>query len=102
MNVRDRLFSDDIMISEKEIAIIQLLAEFKDVIAQAATDYNPSVIANYCYELAKEFNQFYHDFSVLREPEQGLKLFRLMLTENVGKILKLGTGLLGIEVPERM
>lgn len=102
MNVRDRLFSDDIMISEKEIAIIQLLAEFKDVITQAATDYNPSVIANYCYELAKEFNQFYHDFSVLREPEQGLKLFRLMLTENVGKILKLGTGLLGIEVPERM
>ena len=102
MNVRDRLFSDDIIISEKEIAIIQLLAEFKDVIAQAATDYNPSVIANYCYELAKEFNQFYHDFSVLREPEQGLKLFRLMLTENVGKILKLGTGLLGIEVPERM
>ena len=102
MNVRDRLFSDNIIISEKEIAIIQLLAEFKDVIAQAATDYNPSVIANYCYELAKEFNQFYHDFSVLREPEQGLKLFRLMLTENVGKILKLGTGLLGIEVPERM
>lgn len=102
LNVSNRLFSDDIMISEKEIAIIQLLAEFKDVITQAATDYNPSVIANYCYELAKEFNQFYHDFSVLREPEQGLKLFRLMLTENVGKILKLGTGLLGIEVPERM
>lgn len=102
MNVHDRLFSDDIIISEKEIAIIQLLSEFKEVIAQAATDYNPSVIANYCYDLAKEFNQFYHDFSVLREPEQGLKLFRLMLTENVGKILKLGTGLLGIEVPERM
>lgn len=102
LNVSNRLFSDDIMISEKEIAIIQLLAEFKDVITQAAIDYNPSVIANYCYELAKEFNQFYHDFSVLREPEQGLKLFRLMLTENVGKILKLGTGLLGIEVPERM
>ncbi len=102
MNVHDRLFSDDIIISEKEIAIIQLLSEFKEVIAQAATDYNPSVIANYCYDLAKEFNQFYHDFSVLREPEQGLKLFRLMLTENVGKILRLGTGLLGIEVPERM
>ncbi len=102
INIHDRLFSDDIMISEKEISIIQLLSEFKDVILQAATDYNPSVIANYCYELAKEFNQFYHDFSVLREPEQGLKLFRLMLTENVGKILKLGTGLLGIEVPERM
>lgn len=102
LNVSNRLFSDDIMISDKEIAIIQLLSEFKDVIAQAASDYNPSVIANYCYDLAKEFNQFYHDFSVLREPEQGLKMFRLMLTENVGKILKLGTGLLGIEVPERM
>ena len=102
LNVSNRLFSDDIMISDKEIAIIQLLAEFKDVITQAATDYNPSVIANYCYDLAKEFNQFYHDFSVLREPEQGLKMFRLMLTENVGKILRLGTGLLGIEVPERM
>ncbi len=102
LNVSNRLFSDDIMISDKEIAIIQLLSEFKDVIAQAASDYNPSVIANYCYDLAKEFNQFYHDFSVLREPEQGLKMFRLMLTENVGKILRLGTGLLGIEVPERM
>lgn len=102
LGIRERLYSDNLVISEKEVAIIQLLTEFGEVIEQAATDYNPSVIANYCYELAKEFNQFYHDFSVLKEPNQSLKLFRLLLVDNVGKVLRLGTGLLGIEVPERM
>ena len=89
-------------ISEKEIGLIQLLYGFQDVVRQAADDYNPSVIANYCYDLAKEFNQFYHDFSIMHEPNLELKMFRIVLAQNVGKILKLGTGLLGIEVPERM
>ena len=89
-------------ISEKEIGLIQLLYGFQDVVRQAADDYNPSMIANYCYDLAKEFNQFYHDFSIMHEPNLELKMFRIVLAQNVGKILKLGTGLLGIEVPERM
>ena len=99
----ERLYSDEkSVISDKETGLIQLLSEFRDTVEQAGSDYNPSVIANYCYDLAKEFNQFYHDFSVLKEPSRELKLFRLVLTANVGKILKLGMGLLGIEVPERM
>ena len=79
-----------------------MLIGFQDVVRQAADDYNPSVIANYCYDLAKEFNQFYHDFSIMHEPDRNLRMFRLVLAQNVGKILKLGTGLLGIELPERM
>jgi arginyl-tRNA synthetase len=97
------LYADEkSQISEKELGLIQMLMGFQDVVRQAADDYNPSVIANYCYDLAKEFNQFYHDFSIMHEPSRELKLFRLVLAQNVGKILKLGTGLLGIEVPERM
>ncbi len=97
------LYTDEkSQISEKELGLIQMLIGFQDVVRQAADDYNPSVIANYCYDLAKEFNQFYHDFSIMHEPSRELKLFRLVLAQNVGKILKLGTGLLGIEVPERM
>ena len=97
------LYADEkSQISEKELGLIQMLIGFQDVVRQAADDYNPSVIANYCYDLAKEFNQFYHDFSIMHEPSRELKLFRLVLAKNVGKILKLGTGLLGIEMPERM
>ena len=97
------LYADEkSQISEKELGLIQMLMGFQDVVRQAADDYNPSVIANYCYDLAKEFNQFYHDFSIMHEPSRELKLFRLVLAQNVGKILKLGTGLLGIEMPERM
>ena len=94
--------ADDAQISEKEIGLIQMLNGFQDVVRQAADDYNPSVIANYCYDLAKEFNQFYHDFSIMHEPSRELKMFRLVLAQNVGKIINLGMGLLGIEVPERM
>ena len=98
-----RIYADDkSQISEKEIGLIQLLNGFRDVVRQAADDYNPSVIANYCYDLAKEFNQFYHDFSIMHEPSRELKMFRLVLAQNVGKIIRLGMGLLGIEVPERM
>ena len=97
------LYTDEkSQISEKELGLIQMLIGFQDVVRQAADDYNPSVIANYCYDLAKEFNQFYHDFSIMHEPSRELKLFRLVLAQNVGKILKLGTGLLGIELPDRM
>ena len=98
-----RIYTDEkSQISEKEIGLIQLLNGFRDVVHQAADDYNPSVIANYCYDLAKEFNQFYHDFSIMHEPSRELKMFRLVLAQNVGKIIRLGMGLLGIEVPERM
>lgn len=93
---------ENVELSEKEEGLIQLLADFAGVVRQAGTDYNPSIIANYCYDLVKEYNQFYHDFSVLREENESLKLFRLALSENVGKIVRLGMGLLGIEVPERM
>jgi arginyl-tRNA synthetase len=103
IKLEGKLYADDnSQISEKEIGLIQMLNGFRDVVSQAADDYNPSVIANYCYDLAKEFNQFYHDFSIMKEPNRDLKMFRLVLAQNVGKIIKLGTGLLGIEVPERM
>ena len=103
IKLENKLYADDkSQISEKEIGLIQMLNSFRDVVSQAADDYNPSVIANYCYDLAKEFNQFYHDFSIMHEPNRELKMFRLVLAQNVGKILKLGTGLLGIELPERM
>ena len=93
---------ENVELSEKEEGLIQLLADFAGVVRQAGTDYNPSIIANYCYDLVKEYNQFYHDFSILREENENLRLFRLALSENVGKIVRLGMGLLGIEVPERM
>ena len=102
IKLESKLYDDNSQISEKEIGLIQLLNGFRDVVSQAADDYNPSVIANYCYDLAKEFNQFYHDFSIMHEPNRDLKMFRLVLAQNVGKIIKLGMGLLGIEVPERM
>ncbi|MBQ9385283.1 MAG: arginine--tRNA ligase [Bacteroidaceae bacterium] len=103
IKLETKLYADEAaQISEKEIGLIQMLNGFQDVVRQAADDYNPSVIANYCYDLAKEFNQFYHDFSIMHEPSRELKMFRLVLAQNVGKILKLGTGLLGIELPDRM
>ena len=86
----------------KEEGLIQMLADFKSVVKQAGSDYNPSIIANYAYDLVKEYNQFYHDFSILREENEALKVFRLALSANVGKIVKTAMGLLGIEVPERM
>lgn len=79
-----------------------MLSEFAGVIKQAGTDYSPSVIANYTYDLVKEYNQFYHDFSILREENQDLKVFRLVLSDNIAKVIKSGMELLGIDVPERM
>ena len=89
-------------LSEKEEGLIQMIADFAAVVQQAGEDYSPSVIANYCYDLVKEYNQFYHDFSILREPNEALKTFRLVLSANVAKVVRLGMGILGIEVPERM
>ena len=91
-----------IELSTKEEGLIQMLADFAAVVKQAGTDYSPSVIANYTYDLVKEYNQFYHDYSILREADEAVKVFRLVLSENVGKIVRLGMGLLGIEVPDRM
>ena len=90
------------LLSEKEIALIQQLAAFGTTVAQAGNDYNVSVIANYCYDLAKEFNGFYHDFQILKEPDEQKRAVRLALCECVAKVIKTGMGLLGIEVPERM
>ena len=89
-------------ISDKERSLIRLLHDFPAVVRQAGTDYSPSGIANYAYELAKEYNQFYHDFSILREEDAAIKAFRVLLTRNVGKVIKLAMNLLGIDVPERM
>ena len=92
----------DTELSDKEISLIQHLQGFQAAVKQAGTDYNPSCIANYCYELVKEYNQFYHDFSVLREEDEKKRLFRIALSAAVSQVIKNGMGLLGIEVPERM
>ena len=89
-------------LSPKEIELIQKMSEFGAAVEQAGKDYSPSGIANYCYELTKVFNQFYHDFSILNEPDEQKKAVRLMIAKNVAKIIKNGMALLGIEVPERM
>jgi arginyl-tRNA synthetase len=89
-------------LNEKEVELIQKMNEFGAAVEQAGKDYSPSGIANYCYELTKVFNQFYHDYSILNEPDEQKKAARLMLAKNVAKIIKNGMGLLGIEVPERM
>ena len=93
---------EGIELSTKEEGLVQMLADFAGVVRQAGTDYSPSLIANYCYDLVKEYNQFYHDFSILREENEAVRLFRLVLSAEVAKMVKLGMGLLGIEVPERM
>ncbi|MCR5533567.1 MAG: arginine--tRNA ligase [Bacteroidaceae bacterium] len=92
----------DTELSDKEISLIQHLQGFQTAVKQAGADYNPSCIANYCYELVKEYNQFYHDFSVLREEDEKKRLFRIALSAAVSQVIKNGMGLLGIEVPERM
>ena len=91
-----------IELSEKEEGLIQMVADFAAIVKQAGEDYSPSIIANYTYDLVKEYNQFYHDFSILREENEAVKIFRLALSENVAKVVRLGMGLLGLEVPDRM
>lgn len=101
INLPDTL-STTIEISEKERGLIQQLSEFAVVVKLAAEDYSPSGIANYVYELVKEYNQFYHDFSILKEENETKKQFRLVLSKSVGETIKNGMQLLGIEVPDRM
>ena len=92
----------DAPLNEKEIDLIQKLNDFGAAVAQAGIDYSPSGIANYCYELTKQFNQFYHDYSILNADSEAEKTVRLVLAANVAKVIKNGMELLGIEVPERM
>ena len=94
--------ADNAPMNEKEIALIQKMNDFGAAVAQAGIDYSPSGIANYCYELTKEFNQFYHDYSILNADTEDEKTTRLVLAQNVAKVIKNGMELLGIEVPERM
>ena len=89
-------------LTDKEVELIQKMSEYPAAIEQAGKDYSPSGIANYCYELTKVFNQFYHDYSILNEPDEQKKAVRLVLARNVAKIIQSGMSLLGIEVPERM
>ncbi|MBB3187762.1 arginine--tRNA ligase [Microbacter margulisiae] len=89
-------------LSEKEISLVQLLNEFPSVVEEAGTEYSPAVVANYAYELAKEYNQFYHDYPILKEGNEALRTFRLMLSSNTAKVLFTAMSLLGIEMPDRM
>ncbi|MBQ8773924.1 MAG: arginine--tRNA ligase, partial [Muribaculaceae bacterium] len=88
--------------NEKEISLIQHLADYPAVVAEAGRTYSPALIANYVYDLVKEYNQFYHDYSILNESDSGVRALRLALSENVSRVVSSGMSLLGIEVPERM
>ncbi len=90
------------VLNEKEVELVQKMNEFGAAVEQAGKDYSPSGIANYCYELTKEFNQFYHDYSILKEEDTQKKVARLVIAQNVAKVIKNAMALLGIEVPERM
>ena len=86
----------------KELALVKLLRKFSDTVTEAATEFSPSLIANYCYDLSREYNQFYHDFSILGEENNSLRNFRLFLSKVTSEVLYSGMWLLGIEMPERM
>ncbi|MDR2682829.1 MAG: arginine--tRNA ligase [Dysgonamonadaceae bacterium] len=94
--------SPDVPLNEKETTLIQLLSEFPAVVQEAADTFSPAVIANYIYDLVKEYNQFYHDYSILGETNEAIRTLRLVLSENTGKVIRTGFELLGIRVPERM
>lgn len=94
--------SPETAVVPKEIELVKLLTEYRPTVAAAAEQYSPAMIANYVYELVKEFNQYYHDYSILNEPDAAVRSFRLLLAEQVARTVKSGMALLGIEVPERM
>ena len=102
IDIPTELSTVNCQLSTKETELIQKLNQFPAAVRQAGTDYSPSGICNYCYELTKAFNQFYHDFTILGEQDEDLKLFRLSLAKATSKVISLGMGLLGIEMPERM
>ena len=87
---------------QKEIELIKKISNFPEVVDEAAGNFSPAVIANYCYDLVKEYNQYYHDYSILKEENEAIKSFRLNLTETTGKVIRNGMSLLGIECPDRM
>lgn len=93
---------EELVVADRESSLIQNLASFPEVVRQAGKEYSPALIANYVYELVKEYNQFYHDFSIMKEADEQKKAFRLLLSKSVAKVIKTGMSLLGIEVPERM
>lgn len=97
-----QLLPEQTPINEKETELIQRISDFANIVQDAANDFSPSTIANYCYELVKEYNQFYHDYSILREENEQIRALRLVLSQQVAKVVSLGMGLLGIEMPERM
>ena len=88
--------------NEKETSLIQKVADFPSIVAEAGRSLSPALIANYCYDLAKEYNQFYHDYSILREEDMAVKALRLELSSVVARTLRSAASLLGIEMPERM
>lgn len=92
----------DVVISDKEKELVKLIRHYKFVIKESSKSLNPALVANYCYDLVKEYNQFYHDYSILREENQDFKVFRLQLSSMTGRVIKSGMKLLGIEVPEKM
>ncbi|HPY68196.1 MAG TPA: arginine--tRNA ligase, partial [Bacteroidales bacterium] len=98
----DNEILSDHKITEKEIGLVKLLRKFTDIVSEAAAGYSPALVANYCYDLAKEYNQFYHDHSILGEPDTQIRNFRLGLSKVTSEILNAGMWLLGIEMPERM
>lgn len=100
--VLDNTIVKGITLSEKEISLIQNLAEFPATVAEAGNLYSPAIIANYVYDLVKEYNQFYHDYSILKEENEHLRAFRLILSRNIAKTIRTGMLLLGINVPDRM
>ncbi len=95
-------YPDGLIPNAKEISVIRLLNDFRQVVREAAGELSPALIANYCYDLAREFNQFYHDYSILGEEDKNVRNFRLRLSELTGNVLEKGLYLLGIEAPERM
>jgi len=101
INLPDSLPSD-VPLIEKEEILIQQIAEFAVIVKLAGDEYNPALLANYAYDLVKEYNQFYHDYSILREDDKNIRDMRLVLSDNVGRIIKKSMKLLGIEVPDRM
>jgi arginyl-tRNA synthetase len=102
LNIEIPAVIGEIELSDKEEGLVHTLVDFASIIKQSAEEYNVSLVANYVYDLVKEYNQFYHDFSILREENQALRYFRLMLSKNVALTIKKGMCLLGIDVPDRM
>jgi arginyl-tRNA synthetase len=101
INIEHILFSG-VKAGTKEIELIKLLRKFSETVSAAAAGYSPALIANYCYELSREYNQFYHDFSILGEDDEEIRNFRLILSKATSEIIHTGMWLLGIEMPERM